>query len=345
MTTPTGPEADATAVQDPPSERARNEGLIAQAIQDAEADAAKAADPEAQAANGTGPPAEPAPAATSEPAPEPKPEPDPATTEPPAEPEVPAWVGAAEGIDWSDAEARQAFVSELLDTQQTEMASQTERRLSDQRTNLTTGIREQSERTKERETLLGELDELAESDPAAYTEKLNGDPVAAGAILDRAAANNQNPLTVARGQIALEQARRLMIDVPWIHERMTALDEAGELQARLDPSAGGMLKFLAEEAAERGVTEYKASATFQTDIEAAARRAVHDAVPGAGGGSPPPSDGATPAGRVKTEVDTGDILKDAVAKAAAEHGVEVDLDQVRAPTLPGQRTGRKRANE
>lgn len=335
MAGPTGPEAAGAAVQDPPGDdRPSVADDIASAI-DSATKAAGTPDPEADGAASTGLPD----GNQANDAPPPgdgdKPPGSDAGDDPPS---PAAWLDSASELDWSDEGSRQKFIDGLLKEQQGVSDTASARSLSDQRRNLTADLTRSNDQRAAHEALLVELDDLEESDPDAWNKRIKSDQPAARAIFLRNAEQNVDPIATARISIARESVSQMMEALPHMETYLEKIATKGEdaLRSALDPAKGGLYLAIDTAARDDAVSKYKQSAAFQKDMEAAAERAVHDAAPGRGGGTPPPQTDSQPGGTARPGT-TGDDLKDAVAAAAADLGTEIDITKIKTPMIPGAR--------
>lgn len=156
---------------------------------------------------------------------------------------------------------------------------------------------EQARSINETQALLAELDELRETDPDAYAERLDKDARAAQAIASRSSAVAPELLTRAKIELATEQAALLGSVRPDI---MTLAEDPGSeaWQDAFNPEKGGVFGYIQRtalaEGEKQGVENFKKSPEFKKLLEEAERRGAHNALGGIE--TPPPQeDGGVPA--------------------------------------------------
>lgn len=196
-----------------------------------------------------------------------------------------------------------------------------ERLLARQRASMKAEL-EQARSINERTALLQELDDLMESDPDGWTERVNKDPKAAAAIAERANMVAPEVIARARTEVVMDQARMLFEAVP---EIAAIAEEQGEEWAKAtNPQTGGIFAYLHNRGIElgkqQGVEDFKKSAEFKKAIEEAERRGAHNAFGGIE--TPPPSEEGGVVSMPERKF--SDPRQAAVAEAARQLGRRVD---------------------
>lgn len=234
-------------------------------------------------------------------------------------------------VDWNDEQSRRAALVATI-RQRDEAA---ERRLADQRVTFTREARENAAREQALKEVLTELEDLYETSPAMWAEKVSNNPHAMALWAQHRASQGLNPQVELRQGWANEQTALIYEAIPWLKDEAAKLAQQGpEVIARELPN-GNVYGFIAKTAAQRAVEEFKASPEYKAALEAERRAAVHDNLPGVVGGPPSVEQRRMPAG--SPTVDTGDPLRDALAEAAQEAGRSFDVSLVSSGRRPNRR--------
>lgn len=242
--------------------------------------------------------------------------------------------------DWSDTDQREAELTKIREGLETEARD----RLDNQRRSLAGEFQRERDDFKRQmaetqdNVLLRELDELRESDPQAYAERLNSDAPAARAVANRhSTPMAPEQVNQIRASVAFEQSKQLFAARPEL-EAMAA-DGGDEWKKAADPSTDGLFGYIdrtaraegeteKEKFAEEAVKKFRNSSDFKDAIAEAEKRGRQDALTESGMGSPPSSDDAQPTGGAVVALPK-DLKQRSVALAKAElakRGTPVSLD-------------------
>ena len=229
-------------------------------------------------------------------------------------------------VDWSDADARDAYLKEKFLPK-----DEHENRLKNQLRSLQDklDLADQAERRQRHEAMLAELDRLAENEPEEFAERVRKDTAAASALAERAAAIPPTVMNTARMQMAMDQSRVLFTVVP---ELEAVAQEGGDRWREVvNPETGGVFGYLHRSALDEGrrvgVEDFKKSKEYKDALQAAEQRGVRNSLGEFAVGTPAP-EGATPIGTETPAQKFSDPVKQAAHDAARELGRTVDMGRI-----------------
>ena len=222
--------------------------------------------------------------------------------------------GAPPEVDWSDPEARATAIRVEVETATT-------------RLNATyKGQLEESARITKDAGSLTELEELQDSDPTAFAEKLK-QPDASRVWAARPSASGEAALTEFTRR--MYEGTRAAMGTQVSAIAAMSDEQWAELNTELGATEGGGFAYVAKLAVE----DFKSSTGFKKLITDAETRGRQDASGDLG--SPPPSDDKTPPGTPEAELPS-DPRQRAAAQAARQLG-RTDFDA--SKVTPLRRTG------
>jgi len=243
---------------------------------------------------------------------------------------------ASPDVDWSDPEAREAYLAErYISTEEHEKRKQNQLQSLKGELALAKQAREQ----QKREETLAELDDLAERDPRAYAERINKNPDEAALIVERASRISPDILERASVNVATGLAQRLFSVRP---ELEALAGEGGEKWLEVvNPETGGPFGYIQRtafsEGESAGIEKFKKSAEYKTAIAEAERRGAHDAFGGLTVETPDPETASafTPNSRPKFDND--------LQEAAWEASQDLQRTQGRKPNIDLRKVGSARS--
>lgn len=239
-------------------------------------------------------------------------------------------------VDWTNPEAREAYLNEkYISTEEHERRKENQLRSLKGELDLARQAREQ----QKRDSLLAELDELAEVDPTAYVERINRNPEEAALIVERASRISPDLLQRASVNVATGLAERLFAVRP---ELEALAGEGGEKWLEVvNPETGGPFGYVQRtafsEGEQAGIEKFKQSAEYKNAIAEAERRGAHDAFGGLTVETPSPETASafTPNSRPKFDND--------LQEAAWEASQELQRTTGRRPNVDLRKVGSARS--
>ena len=248
-------------------------------------------------------------------------------------------------VDWSNADQRTAELKRIADEHETN----TRERLDNQKRSMV-GERKVSEAAAEAATaevrqtaLVRELDELSDSDPEAFAQRVKNDPEASEALNKR----HRPVITAEQQKVLIEQAKLEVVTFqgPQMFMALDGLEQVAaaqgeEWQKATDPTTGGIFGHIAREKLAEGIglgeEKYKQSAAFKNEIAQAEQRGKQDALTESGMGSPPSNDDSTPTEEPAPQK-YDDIRQQAAADALAELAKRGNKRSINPSDIPKRR--------